>query len=89
MPGQIPRGERCEWNPTLHRPARDDDNPPHDAIATISLGALSAWHVCADCAKLPHFSRFRTRAPLRRARSDDEPPLMAADLRWEWPCRDH
>jgi hypothetical protein len=54
----------CEWNPAEDRPAREGDKPHADA--TVSLGADGEWHVCASCAALPVFARFKVRKQMRR-----------------------
>lgn len=55
----------CEWFPAEDRPARMDDVP--HAVATVSVGANGAWHLCASCAALPRFKRFRVRKQLTPA----------------------
>lgn len=56
---------RCEWNPKASvaaiEPPADGDCPN---VATVSLGN-GEWHLCASCAGLPRFRRFRRRRPLR------------------------
>ncbi len=53
----------CEWNPKKQRGAYMDEQP--HAKATMTVGSSrSNWFVCDECAKLPVFKRFRTRAYL-------------------------
>jgi hypothetical protein len=54
----------CEWNPAADRPAREGE--PSHGDATVSLGAEGEWHLCASCAALPVFARFKVRKALRR-----------------------
>lgn len=59
---------RCEWNPAHHIPAwwpglhGDCLND-----ATVTLGAKGDWHLCASCAALPEFRRFKVRRKLERS----------------------
>lgn len=56
--------ETCDWNPTLNEPA---NCPPHDREtdckndAVWALGSMGHWHLCASCAALPAFNRFKRR----------------------------
>lgn len=64
VPG-IPRGELvslCEWNPDEGR-AADGTEKPHGKATTV-VGARGQWHLCAECAALPEFRRFRVRRPV-------------------------
>jgi hypothetical protein len=57
--------ERCEYNPQLRCPSTDPPSRgdcPNDA--SVVLGANGKWHVCASCAQLPEFRRFRVRGPV-------------------------
>lgn len=54
----------CEWNPAENRAAFNDD-PPHGE-ATLSVGVDGKWHLCASCAALPAFARYRNRRELTR-----------------------
>ncbi len=58
------RPDACEWDPVAARPARDGDK--RHADATWSLGD-GEWHLCASCAALPEFARYRVRKTLRQA----------------------
>lgn len=50
----------CEWSPTADRPALSTD--PVHGPATINLrGYDGGIHLCADCAALPRFKRFKAR----------------------------
>jgi hypothetical protein len=68
----------CDWNPTDHEPAvvcvahgpsctstrcsRDCKNQ-----ATLIVGGRMGWHLCASCADLPEFKKYRYRKPLKEA----------------------
>lgn len=56
----------CEWDPERNRPAQY--LPPDIELgcrnqATVSI-ACGTWHLCASCAALPRFSKYRVRTPL-------------------------
>lgn len=53
----------CEWHPAESRPATVDD--PSHGEATVSVGANGQWHLCAACAALPRFARYRVRKALK------------------------
>jgi len=53
--------DECEWYPSEGRPACEKDETHGNA--TVSLGD-GQWHLCASCAALPAFDRFRVRKPL-------------------------
>jgi hypothetical protein len=58
----------CEWDPIRNQPA----HKAH-AEATICVGrGMDNWHLCAACAALPRFKRFRKRVPLADARRKRE-----------------
>lgn len=59
--------ERCEWNPSENRAACVWPDGRHEGCqneALVSVGSNGMWHLCACCAILPRFKRFRTRTPL-------------------------
>ena len=55
--------ERCEWDPEREQPATVGGNGCM-AEATVSVGKLENWHLCASCAALPRFKRMTHRSPL-------------------------
>lgn len=52
----------CEWNPKQGRAALESEKA--HAFAAVSLGR-GKWHVCAKCAALPEFERYRSRKSLK------------------------
>jgi hypothetical protein len=61
--------ELCEWDPERNKASRWF--PPYEDTyrgcgnrATILVGAHGEWRLCARCASLPRFARFKRRAPL-------------------------
>lgn len=66
----------CEWDPVRGQPAAvvvvpvvpvDWDRRERQGCpspATLCVGANGDWHLCATCAALPCFRRFRRRVPL-------------------------
>jgi hypothetical protein len=74
--------EECEWNPATGTAANVDD--PTHAAATISVGN-GKWHLCAACADLPQFRRYKKTA-MRRGSAHfftDAPVLHMKD---GWEC---
>lgn len=63
--GAIER-ELCEWNPKLGSAAVYGDDGACTNHAVVGLGSRrgKSWHLCAKCAALPNFSRFRVRTLL-------------------------
>ena len=58
----------CEWNPTAIDYAKEGD--PFHAYATWSIGSGKGnIRVCAHCAQLPRFKRYRKRAEIRAGRA--------------------
>lgn len=54
----------CEWNPEAKRGLHVDERA--HAFATVSVGRNYAnWHLCAACAALPEFKRYRVRKSLK------------------------
>lgn len=60
-----PSVEGCEWDPAGNRPAVTGDDHNSRVGATLCVGARGDWHLCAGCASLPQFKRFRARKELR------------------------
>lgn len=56
----------CEWEPTADRPAYDSDEHSLETPAEIMVGAGAPWLLCASCAELPRFKRFRVRKAIVR-----------------------
>lgn len=52
----------CEYNP--EKKAAAFENEVH-AQATMIVGAKGQWRLCASCAALPEFRRFKTRVFIR------------------------
>lgn len=52
----------CEWNPVAGTAANVDE--PGHGQATVCIGD-GEWHLCASCATLPKFARYK-KSPLRR-----------------------
>lgn len=65
----------CEFNPDAGRAAyRNEVHAPAEFI----IGANGQWRLCASCAALPHFKRFRTRRPVVIP-AEDPPAADGAD----------
>jgi len=56
----------CEWNPSMNRAAFDTDEHHRTTPAEIIVGAEGKWRLCAECAALPRFARYRKRVPVRK-----------------------
>ncbi len=60
----------CEWNPLKNEPAIESQREELTAEdgclneATLAVGYRGDWHLCASCADLPAFSKYRRRALL-------------------------
>lgn len=58
----------CEWDPERDAPAEmriDEWDERGHAPATVVVGSgRNNWHLCASCADLPRFRRFRARTPI-------------------------
>lgn len=63
---RLKRGrETCEYNPVEKRAAyTQGDLGACGREATVSVGHNGKWHLCAKCANLPEFSRYRRIGPL-------------------------
>lgn len=60
----------CEWCPDADRPSYGGDKHYETTPAEVMVGAGTPWRLCASCAKLPRFARYRTRrAIVRRTES--------------------
>lgn len=59
-------GDGCEWNPGADRPARAGDAHNSTTPAALLVGADGNWRLCALCAALPRFRRFRRRKPIEQ-----------------------
>lgn len=51
----------CEWNPDRNKPLYWDKHRQSHAEAEVVVGADGQWHLCASCAALPRFKRYRRR----------------------------
>jgi hypothetical protein len=51
-----------EWHPAENRPAYGDEG---HAPAEITAGADGQWRLCAECAKLDHFNRYKSRKRIK------------------------
>ena len=58
---------RCEWDPERGAPARIGEGCERAAV--LGVGAGGQFHLCAECAALPRFKRFRRLVPLATGRS--------------------
>lgn len=59
--------ERCENDPPDSTPSDERGIAPHcprEALMSVGSGRKN-WHLCAVCAILPKFRRFRRRVPLQ------------------------
>lgn len=56
----------CEWRPDEDRPAYDSDDHSKGNPAEVIVGANGQWRLCASCARLPAFKRFRVVRPVRK-----------------------
>lgn len=48
----------CEWNPEEKRESYRGEN---HALATVLVGSNGNYRLCANCATLPEFKKFRKR----------------------------
>jgi hypothetical protein len=53
---------RCEWDPVAREPSEIGKGCRR--AATVSVGSRNSIHLCASCASLPEFRRYRVRRPL-------------------------
>jgi len=59
-----PVRDGCEWNPEINGPAVYGDEHNASARADVLVGADGKWRLCASCAGLTTFGRFRRRLPI-------------------------
>lgn len=78
----------CEWNPQLDRPAFVDDEELHGE-ATVMVGSDGKWHLCASCAALPRFARFKQRPLQRRVPERAQRKRNRQLASWATPPEDH
>lgn len=52
----------CEWNPSRDGEAWEGDAHFWANRATVLVGANGNYRLCASCAALPRFQRFKHRA---------------------------
>lgn len=64
---------KCEWDPTLNGAAADGSDTACANDATVVVGGRGEWHLCAQCAELPPFQKFRKREFLERRDPGIEP----------------
>lgn len=62
LPRSVPDG--CEWSPTRNAAAYADDPHLLSTPATVLVGSDGNFRLCADCAALPRFLRFK-KTPIR------------------------
>lgn len=55
----------CEWNPHKSRLSYDADEHYRTTPATVLVGANGDWRLCAACAALPKFRRYRVRKAIQ------------------------
>lgn len=72
----------CEWNPATGTAANVDD--PTHGVATVSVGD-GKWHLCASCAALPQFNRYK-KTPLRRGSAHMFASSGVAHIHGGWEC---
>lgn len=53
---------RCEWDPDRDEPSAIGGGCRNEAA--VSVGSRTSIHLCASCAALPAFARYRKRRPL-------------------------
>jgi hypothetical protein len=51
----------CEWNPKRNAAANAGDPDACPNEVEWSVGSNGEWHLCASCAALPRFKRYKTR----------------------------
>lgn len=52
----------CEYEPTARRAAYEDEA---HADAEVIVGANGEWRLCAKCASLPEFAKFKVRRAIK------------------------
>lgn len=53
----------CEWDPEHDRPTLGEGDAHAQAEVVLGRGA---WRLCASCASLPRFRRYKLRRPIER-----------------------
>jgi hypothetical protein len=53
--------ERCDYSRDRKAAAFEDEGCWNEAVVSLADGH---WHLCAECAALPEFKRYRKRVPL-------------------------
>ena len=53
----------CEWDPEHDHPAFAHEHAHASAVFVLGRGA---WRLCASCAALPRFLRYKLRRPIER-----------------------
>lgn len=82
----------CEWDPAAHSAAelqmiRDGLAEPVGCLneAVIALGHKGEWHLCATCAELPRFRRYRVAHLLKAEHLQiEERPFLRRNLAGWW-----
>jgi hypothetical protein len=59
----------CEWNPDADRAAYE--NETHAQADFIVGRGNGNWRLCAKCAALPRFKRYRVRKPIVTATGEE------------------
>ena len=54
--------DSCEWNPEENRPSTEGE---HEVPVEVFVGARDLWRLCASCAALPEFERYRVRREVK------------------------
>lgn len=57
----------CEWDPVRNEPAGAVATAECGCRnkATVRVGAKGEWHLCASCARLPRFNKYKVRVPYK------------------------
>jgi hypothetical protein len=64
--------EQCEFDPVSRAAKYEGEGCPNEAV--ISLGHNGEWHLCASCAAMPEFHRYRVRTPIGSAAKTEASP---------------
>lgn len=60
--GPASLADSCDWNPEEDRMALRGE---HHAAVEVIVGATGQWRLCASCAALPEFDRYRVRREVK------------------------
>lgn len=60
------RHDGCEWNPDTGQLAYDTDPHFRSTRAAVIVGRTKVFRLCAACADLPHFKRYRARRTVQK-----------------------